>query len=249
MRCSAMTWLMLCRHASEATLTEGAINYDNLQCCITTLISLGAVVSLPFKLNYINNGKMPQPAMQNGLSLPLIALRSLNSLECAGCLLKGGARFLPTDPAPLCIAMRMFQADAAIGFFYRNRGLITEGDVLKTDTSGATAMHIFISNPPRDAVELLDMMLAMGFSPKTRHRDGTTCIDFAKEGTTTAKRAIYDRLKAVQLAHDREMAVAAERAMRNAPIPQDIIESIWDRLEYVDVTMEHARRAAGRVRG
>ena len=246
MRCSAMTWLV--RHVSE-----GAINYANLQCCITTLISLGADVRLPFKLSYINE----QPAMQNGLSLPFIALRSLESLECADCLLKGGARFLPTDPAPLCIAMGVFQVDAAIGFFYRNRELITEGDVLKMDTSGATAMHIFISNPTRDArvaVELLDMMLAMGFSPKTRLRDGTTCIDFAEEcvsayNTTPAKKAIYDRLKAVQLAHDREMAVAAERVVRDAPIPQEIIKSIWDRLEYADVTMEHARRAAERVRG
>ena len=251
MRCSAMAWLMLVRHVSE-----GAINSANLQCCITTLISLGADVRLPFKLNYINNGKWPQPAMQNGLSLPFIALRSLESLECAERLLKGGAQFLPTDPAPLCIAMREFQVDAAIGFFYRNRELITEGDVLKMDTSGATAMHIFISNPTRDArvaVELLDMMLSMGFSPKTRLRDGTTCIDFAEEcvsayNTTPAKKAIYDRLKAVQLAHDREMAVAAERVVRDAPIPQEIIKSIWDRLEYADVTMEHARRAAERVR-
>lgn len=52
-----------------------------------------------------------------------------------------------------------------------------------------------------------------------------------------------------ELAHDREMAVAAERVMRDAPIPQEIINGIWDRLEYADVTMEQARRAAERVRG
>ena len=239
-RCSAMSWLMNSRH-----MTEWVFNFDNLQCCIATLISLGADVSLPFELSYANG-----PSMQNGLSLPLVALRSLKSLECADCLLEGGARFMPTDPSPMCVAMRSFQDDAAVRFFHRHGARIAEGDVLKMDTNGNTAMHTFISvsrRDPRVAVELLDLMLAMGFSPETRRRDGKTALEFAKEQATPASEAIYARLKAVKLAHDREMAVAVQQVMRNTPIPTEIIDCIWERLGYGGVTREHAVRAERRV--
>jgi hypothetical protein len=252
MRCSAMSWLLNSRHQ-----TEWVFNFDNLQCCIATLISLGADASLPFQLYYVD--ATPQPSMQNGLSLPLVALRSLESIECAGCLLERGARFLPTDPAPMCDAMRSFQDDAVVRFCHPHgvsAARIAEGDVLTMDTNGDTAMHTFISvthRDPRVAVELLDLMLAMGFSPETRRRDGMTALEFAKEqaargGQRQATRAaIYDRLKAVKQAHDREMAVATQQVMRNTPIPTEIIDCIWERLGYVGVTREHAARAERRV--
>ena len=241
-----MSWLMNSRH-----MTEWVFNFDNLQCCIATLISLGADVSLPFELSYANG-----PSMQNGLSLPLGALKSLKSLECAGCLLERGARFLPTDPAPMCDAMRSFQDDAVVRFFHRHGARIAEGDVLKMDTNGNTAMHTFISvthRDPRVAVELLDLMLAMGFSPETRRRDGMTALEFAKVQAArgcqrqATREAIYGRLKSVKQAHDREMAVATQQVMRNTPIPTEIIDCIWERLGYGGVTREHAVRAERRV--
>jgi hypothetical protein len=242
-----LSWLMRKRE-------DAIINKGNLNCCITTLVALGADASLPFMVT-------PEiTSTPNGLSLPYIALNSFEAIMCADCLLKAGARFLPTDPSPMCAAMKVVVPEIAVRVFYDNKrdGRIDARDVLKMDTDGNTAIHRFIDRPPRTsggpdfAVELLNLMLEMGFSPVTITRDGTTALRLAgmQSGLrkNRTKSAILQRLTSVQLAHDRGMAVVTNEAMRNMPLSKDVIEIIWDRLTYGTITMEAATRASDRVR-
>ena len=232
--CTPMSWLMRER---------AVVNIDNLNRCITALVALGADASLPFMVTP-ENASTP-----NGLSLPYIALNSLQAIMCADCLLKCGARFSPTDPSPMCAAMKIVETGNAIRFFYDHKRDID--DVLKMDTDGNTAIHIFIASPPsQHALELMALMLEMGFSHDTKKRDGTTALEFAnsQRHRNHTKMAIFNRLNAIKTAHDREMSVVGVKVMASACIPQEVIKIIWDRLAYGTITMEAATRASDRAR-
>jgi hypothetical protein len=241
--CTAMSWLMRKRDID-------AVHIVNMHCCIATLIALGAVVSRPFKLT------PSDPYTPNGLSLPFVAIKRIGSLRCADTLLDGGSRFLPTDPSPMCAAMRDFIAEDAVTFFHRNwiAGRLTTDDVIKMETSGSTAMHIFIADPMQTeaeaAVRILNMMLEMGFKPSTERGDGTTALAYAESRamssrTTPTKQAVFEHLRALQLDHDRQMAVAVLHSMK--ALPKDMIGNIWERLSY-GVSMDQANAAVRRVK-
>jgi hypothetical protein len=227
-----MSWLMRQRKG-------WGINAVNLHCGIATLTALGADASLPFMVN-------PSDAYtQNGVSLVSIAIR-LGYLNCVQALLDCGARFLPNDQAPMCAAMRTFTANDAIRLFHRNwiGGRVVEDDLLKMESSGTTALHIFIHDPPQDtelALELLELMLNMGFSPSTSQRCGTTALAFAKQcaPSSPTKKAIFERLNA----HNRHMAVVAAQMLHHRPVPRDVMMHIWAFLKFGGIRMDAAMEA------
>jgi hypothetical protein len=233
MTCTPMSWLMRQRQGWH-------INVVHLQLCIETLTALGADASLPFMVTPRDD------YTRNGVSLVAIAIR-LGSLRCVQALLNCGARFLPTDPAPMCAAMRIVTANDVIRLFHRNwvEARIVQDDLLKMDSSGTTALHIFINDPPQDtglALELLDLMLNMGFSPSTSQRCGTTALAFAKEcaPSSSTKKAIFECLNA----HNRHMAVVAAQMLHSRPVPRDVMMQIWANLKFGGIRLDAAVEGA-----
>lgn len=189
----------------------------------------------------------------SGRSLPSVALE-FKLFECVELLLSRGARFLPSDPAPLASAMAPCTwAVDVIELFHRawRSGAVTTEDATAIAMPGGyTALHYWLENAPEwypegRAEAIVDMLLEMGFTFDTTDAGGVTALQCAcncHDVGVPQNHAVSVALAKLRKQRDaHEMAHHALRALAKT-LPPELRGEVWQHLNYPK--LEGAERAS-----
>lgn len=183
----------------------------------------------------------------NGRSLLSAAFQFL-PFPCVETLLRCGARFLPTDPHPLCTAFghRPMHAQDVVRLFFN----YSIRDVLPQPS----ALHMLFDLPLPQHMnpwETVTRMLLMGFSHSTQNAEGITALQYA-EARLAADRGntfldcMTNRLRLHQRQIEgRGLAIAAVQAI-DRHLPPDIRDYVGKMMP--GPSMRDAARAIVKIR-
>ena len=154
--------------------------------CMETLASAGAKVTAQFRFE-LDGSRGHQPIDKQFHSVQFWSLLSVamepsifdDSTALATQLLELGARFM--EPSPLVTISKLLPPTLQVLLRYYRRGQITYLDVHGIHpTWGQNALHRFAEEPPADATETYQYLIAMGLSPFESNYLGLTAIEISK---------------------------------------------------------------------